>query len=397
MPITKDLAMLGRVGIQIGETIGDYMVEAMLGRGGMGCVYRVRNLISDRHDALKVLVSDIDSSPQIAERFLREIKVQASLSHPNIAALHTALRHQNQLLMVMEYVDGHTLDEKLRFGLPLGAEAVAWTIQLLSALDYAHARGIVHRDIKPANIIISRSGLVKLLDFGIASRQDGELRLTAAGTPIGTLYYMSPEQIRTKPLDGRADIYSTGILLYEALAGRRPIDGEDAYTVMQAHLGYRPVAPHLLNTSIPLPLSNAIMKAIEKDPADRFQSAGEFQASLSEALRIMRSQAQTVALTPPPPPPPVHERQSAPQPVALPVPPSNPVAYPNQTPVPDGWDPQVLEQARQNLAQFIGPMAKVLIKRALKDANTISKLYDLLAAEIADEKDRKKFLSLRPR
>ena len=126
-------AILKSVGIEIGDTLGEYMVEAMLGQGGMGSVYRVRNLISDRRDALKVLLSDITAHPQLAERFLREIKVQASLSHPNIAALHTALRHGNQLLMIMEFVDGDTLETRMRSGAPLGNDAVEWTIQLLSA------------------------------------------------------------------------------------------------------------------------------------------------------------------------------------------------------------------------------------------------------------------------
>ena len=371
--------MLERVGIQVGDTLGEYVVEAMLGQGGMGCVYRVRNMISDRQDALKVLMSDINSRPQIAERFLREIKVQASLSHPNIASLHTALRFDNQLLMVMEFVDGQTLDEKMRPGIPLGPQAVDWTIQLLGALEYAHQRGIVHRDIKPANVMISRNGAVKLLDFGIASRQDAEFRLTGTGTPIGTLYYMSPEQIRTLNLDGRSDIYSTGVLLYEALTARRPVDGQNAFECMQAHLKVVPPSPMVVNPSIPAALSNAIMQALEKDPARRFQSAADFQSALSAVMRGMHSQALTGAM------PPVEARPPSAQ----------HTTNPNTTPVPDGWDPKVLEQARQDLAQFIGPMAKVLVKRALRDAPTLARLYELLSLEIADEKDRKKFLSLR--
>jgi eukaryotic-like serine/threonine-protein kinase len=371
--------MLERVGIQIGDTLGEYVVEAMLGQGGMGSVYRVRNLISDRHDALKVLMSDITAHPHVAERFLREIKVQASLSHPNIASLHTALRYDNQLLMVMEFVDGQTLDEKLRPGIPLGPLAVEWTIQLLGALEYAHQRGIVHRDIKPANVMISHHGAVKLLDFGIASRQDAEFRLTGTGTPIGTLYYMSPEQIRTLPLDGRADIYSTGVLLYEALTARRPVNGDNAFDCMQAHLKVPPVPPHLVNPSIPPALSAIIMRALEKEPARRFQSAAEFQSALTAIMR--GTQTQTQALTNAMPPPETR-------------PPAPLTPNPSTTPVPEGWDPKVLEQARQDLAQFIGPMAKVLVKRALKDAPTVTKLYEALALEIADEKDRKKFLSL---
>jgi serine/threonine-protein kinase len=373
------------VGIQIGESIGGYVVEAMLGQGGMGSVYRVRNLITDRHDALKVLVSDVNAMPHVVERFMREIKVQASLSHPNIASLHTALRHGNQLLMVMELVEGHTLEERMRPGVPLGPTAVAWIVQLLSALNYAHARGIVHRDIKPANIMISHTGLVKLLDFGIASRGDVEMRLTATGAPIGTLYYMSPEQIRTLPIDGRSDIYSTGVVLYEALTGRRPIEGDNAYDCMQAHLNKKPVSPYAINQSIPPALSNAVMQALEKDPSRRFQSAADFENVLSGVLRTLHSISLTASMVMPQTPP-VADRI-----------PSRTTANRSVTPVPEGWDPMVIEKARQDLAQFIGPMAKVLVKSALREANTVGKLYELLALEIADEKDRKKFLALRPR
>ena len=369
--------MLERVGIEIGDTVGEYVVEAMLGQGGMGSVYRVRNLISDRHEALKVLISDITARPQIAERFLREIKVQASLSHPNIASLHTALRYENQLLMVMEFIDGETLETKMRPGIPLGNESVEWIIQLLSALEYAHLRGIVHRDIKPANVMITHTGTVKLLDFGIASRQDADFRLTATGTPIGTVYYMSPEQIRAQALDGRSDIYSTGILLYEALTARRPIDGPNAFICMQAHLSTVPVLPNAVNSRIPAALSSAIMQAIEKDPARRFQSAVEFQFVLTAALRGMLVQTSTGAMPLPPP-----EFRL-------------PTASPTHTPIPEGWDPKILEQARQDLAQFIGPMAKVLVKRAVQHAPTVKALYELLSHEIAEEKDRQKFLSLR--
>src|SRR5690348_15977157 len=181
--------------IEVGSTIGDYEVVAILGAGGMGKVYKVRNVISDRIEAMKVLLPDLATQPELADRFLREIKVQASLEHPNIAALHTAVRVDNQLLMLMEFVDGVTVEQKLKDGpLPV-AQAVDYIMQVLSALDYAHAHGVVHRDIKPANMMLTPSGTVKLMDFGIA-KASTDHKLTMTGTTMGSLDYMSPEQIQ---------------------------------------------------------------------------------------------------------------------------------------------------------------------------------------------------------
>ena len=144
--------------LEIGSTVGDYQVVGILGAGGMGQVYKVRNVISDRVEAMKVLLPDLVNQPDLADRFLREIKVQASLEHPNIAALHTAVRQENQLLMLMEFVEGVTLDQKLKDGPLPAAEAVNYIMQVLAALEYAHARGVVHRDIKPANMMLTPGG-----------------------------------------------------------------------------------------------------------------------------------------------------------------------------------------------------------------------------------------------
>ncbi len=153
---------------EVGSRVGDYEVLQVLGAGGMGCVYKVRNVISDRVEAMKVLLPDLERDPDLANRFMREIKVQASLVHPNIAALHTALRIDNQLLMLMEYVEGVTLENRMESGAVPIDQAVDYIAQVLSALSYAHGRGVVHRDIKPANMMITPGGVVKLMDFGIA-------------------------------------------------------------------------------------------------------------------------------------------------------------------------------------------------------------------------------------
>lgn len=353
----------------------------------MGSVYRVRNLISDREEALKVLIADVAGNSHLTERFYREIKVQASLSHPHIAGLHTAFRHQNQLLMVMELIDGETLEQKMQRRPLAFRETVIWTMQLLSALDYSHRLGVVHRDIKPANIMVNRAGAVKLLDFGIAARNTGEMRLTASGTPIGTVRYMSPEQIQAQQVDGRSDLYSTGIVLYEALTGRRPFDADNAFVCMQAHLTQVPDAPHLLNPDIPLDLSRITMKALEKDAASRFESAYHFGAALAPLFHHYSGTATATGSSPGTGP--------APSPSPSPSPKSDPaVRTVEPTPQPAGWDPAVLEKARQDLAQFIGPMARVLVKRTAPKVDSPRKLYETLALEISDEADRKRFLAL---
>jgi len=206
------------------KRIGDYEVLAEIGRGGMGKVFRVRNVLSDRIDAMKVLLPDLVESQELAARFLREIKVLAALNHPHIAALRTALTADNQLVMIMEYVEGQSLAQRLRHGAIPTPQAIAYIDQVLDALDYAHKQHVVHRDIKPANMMVTPAGVVKLMDFGIA-RAKGDQTLTAVDTTTGSLGYMSPEQVHGKPTDGRSDLYSVGISLYEMVTGERPSVG----------------------------------------------------------------------------------------------------------------------------------------------------------------------------
>jgi len=266
----------------------------------MGPVYKVRNVISGRVEAMKVLLPDLEGDAELADRFVREIKVQASLDHPNIAALHTALRLDNQLLMLMEYVEGVTIEAVLRSGhLPID-KAIDYTAQVLSALSYAHARGVVHRDLKPANMMITPSGVVKLMDFGIA-KMAADRKLTQAGSTVGSLYYMSPEQVKgAVDLDPRSDLYSLGVALYEMVTGARPFQGDSESSIMAAHLETNPPPPIQLDPNLPPALNEIILMALEKDPAQRFQSADAFRA----ALLSVRGPVPTVAapvVAPPPP------------------------------------------------------------------------------------------------
>jgi serine/threonine-protein kinase len=265
---------------EIGTVIGDYQIVGILGAGGMGKVYKVRNTISDRIEAMKILLPNLDADQELAERFLREIKVQASLDHPNIAALRTAQRVGNQLIMIMEYIEGSTLEAIMRERRIAVKDCVDYMSQVLSALAYAHGHGIVHRDIKPANMMLTPAGVIKLMDFGIA-KVSMDHRLTQTGKTVGSLFYMSPEQIRGDVnLDPRSDLYSLGISFYEMVTGRRPFEGESDYSIMAAHLQQAPQPPIQLDPSLPSALNDVILISIAKDPGQRFQTADAFRGAL---------------------------------------------------------------------------------------------------------------------
>ena len=284
----------------VGQHIGDYEILSILGVGGMGKVYKVRNVISDRVEAMKILLPDLSSNQGLAERFLREIRLLAALNHPNIAALRTALTHENQLVMVMEFVEGETLANRLARAPLSTAEAVNYADQVLAALSYAHKQNIIHRDIKPANMMLTPEGVVKLMDFGIArSSTDGSL--TSTGTTLGSLNYMPPEQVRGEAADARSDIYSFGVSLYEMLTGKLPFRGDSQYSLMTAHLNQEPPAPITLRSDLPPELNEIILMSIAKDPANRFQSADAFRAALkSVPVSTLPAAGTTVTPTPRP-------------------------------------------------------------------------------------------------
>lgn len=328
----------------------------------MGTVYRVRHKISDREEAMKVVLPDLRNSSELGERFLREIKIQASLSHPNIASLYTAQRLGDQFLMFMELVEGTSLHDRLQEGSIELGEAVSYISQILSALAYAHERGVIHRDIKPRNILITRSKMVKLTDFGIA-RAAGEKSLTRTGAAVGSLYYMSPEQVKGGHGDARSDIYSTGVLLYEITVGKRPFDADSDFGIMAAHIHQKPAPPIELRPDLPVRISRAIMTALEKDPANRYQTAQEFRDALEKS-----NETRTVVFG------------------------ASTVSRPAVNGV---WDPVFLDKVRQEYAIYIGPMARLLVTRMAKQAQTVDELYAMLAAEIPSDANRAKFLATR--
>ncbi len=394
---------------EIGDIIGDYEIIDLLGRGGMGSVFRVRNVISHRAEAMKILLPDLRDAPDLADRFAREIRVQASLIHPNIAALHTAVKIDNQLVMLMELVEGASLEEKLCLGEISMWDGVECINQVLAALSYAHQRGVVHRDIKPANIMITPEGVTKLMDFGIASTRDPGRKLTAAGTRIGSLYYMSPELVRTDAPDGRSDIYAVGVTLYEIITGQRPISGSSDFAIMRAHLEVRPIPPMEVNDRIPKGLSDIVMRSLEKNPDERFQTADEFLSALQGRPASSHASASAHPSTAPPQnrtviaSSPVSPVPSTPRPFSTTVQPvpvaPRPLSPSPLSPPPTGtnWDPTVLEKVKKQLGLYVGPMARVLVNRAAKNTQSLDQLYEILSAEIASPEDRQKFLSSRPR
>ncbi len=366
-----------------GQNVGDYEVLTPLGHGGIGEVYKVRHVISQRTEALKLLRSDRDGV-ELSERFLREIRVLASLSHPHIAQLHTAFQLRDQVAMVMEYVEGQDLQMKMRSPWPRRpVEGIDYVRQVLAALEYAHAQGVIHRDIKPSNIVITPNGEAKLLDFGLAF-STADASSTRPGHVLGTLHYMSPEQVRGERVDARADLYATGAMLYEILTGRTPYSGTD-YEIMRGHVNTAPRPPAEVNPALPLTLCATIMKAMEKDPAMRYQTAAEFAAELSD---FSYEEAQTIA------------QLSIVAPTIPSLTPSGKPASGSGTPRPSSdakrpsnIQPSELDSVSRELAAFIGPIAKLVVKRAADRCSSVDELYAVVAGEIDTEKDRARFLA----
>jgi len=267
------------------QQIGDYVILRELGHGGMGKVYQVRNVLSDRIEAMKVVLPDLAGRSEFVSRFMREIKVLASLEHPNIAALRTAFTSGDQFVMIMEYVEGVTLGDRLEQGAISPADAINYIDQVLSALSYAHSKHIIHRDIKPANMMLTPQGVVKLMDFGLA-RSAGEVGLTMTGSTVGSLDYLSPEQVQSQPTDERSDLYSVGVSLYQLVTHQRMFSVTSSYSIMEAHVKETPRSPIELIPSLPKAVSDLIMMAVAKDPAQRFQTADAFRGALSQVKAL---------------------------------------------------------------------------------------------------------------
>jgi serine/threonine protein kinase len=264
----------------VGTRIEHYEIIERLGQGGMGAVYRATDTLLEREVALKLLRPEYAADPLFAERFRAEAVTLAKLSHPNIATLFGFGRDPAQLYMIMELATGETLGTLLkRTGALSWERAILLTGQMLDALQYAHERGVVHRDIKPSNLMVGDDDHLKLMDFGIA-RLMGTTRVTQMGFTVGTLEYMAPEQIRGEDVDGRADIYATGVVLYEMVTGQLPFKSSREQALMFAHLQQEVVPPRTHRPNLPWHLSDVIVRALAKAPGDRYSSAREFSDAL---------------------------------------------------------------------------------------------------------------------
>ncbi|HWE57047.1 MAG TPA: Stk1 family PASTA domain-containing Ser/Thr kinase [Acidimicrobiales bacterium] len=257
-----------------------YEMVRHIARGGMAQVYLAKDLLLDRPVALKVLFPELSVDQSFVERFRREAKAAANLSHPNIVSVYDWGQGDSTYYIVMEYVDGPTLSSMLKQG-PLQPErAAAIAASVAAALDFAHRRGVIHRDVKPGNVLIDDRAQVKVADFGIARAVGTSEDLTQTGSVMGTATYFSPEQAQGFPVDPRSDVYSLGVVLYEMATGRPPFTGDNPVSIAYKHVKEAPPRPTTLNQELPAPLEAIILKAMSKEPADRYQSAEDMRADL---------------------------------------------------------------------------------------------------------------------
>ena len=261
----------------INRSLGQYQIIEPIRQGGMSVVYKAYQESLDRYVAIKVLSHHSD--PQFAARFKREARAIAQLQHPNILPIYDSNEQDGILYLVMQYIEnGTTLGDQLDEPIETG-RALRLVGKVLDALSYAHERGIIHRDIKPANVLLPAPDWPMLADFGIVKLRDDNQKLTTPGLVIGTAAYMAPEQASGRPVDARTDLYATGVVLYELVTGRVPFDASTPMEMLAKHAYEPPLPPRSVIPSIPIEVETLLLRALEKDPAARYQSAADMSAA----------------------------------------------------------------------------------------------------------------------
>jgi serine/threonine-protein kinase len=369
--------------------LGKYEILETLGKGAMGVVYKGFDPHILRPVALKTIRSDrlSDDAEDSFARFGNEAKAAGRLSHPGIVAVYEYGEEGSVAYIAMEYVEGYTLGEyfsrRLQFSLE---DTISIMVQLLDAIGHAHELGVVHRDIKPGNIILTRAGRVKVTDFGIAHIQSSEL--TQIGMIMGTPYYMAPEQYLGVPVDGRADLYAAGVLLFYLLTGQKPFDGSReqlAYSVCNVPAP-RPsmVAPG----RAPSRFDVVVETALAKKPEERYPTAHAFKEALLAAYSAPVAAAVSKEMRIIVSGPGRAEANEQPKPKAD----SGSSFLGSDSALPTGWDPALLKALEQQLAVTVGPFARLMVKKAAKSATDLESLYSRLAEEIEDSEERRTFL-----
>lgn len=349
------------------ERIGRYVIEAVLGRGAMGVIYRAHDPEIDRRVAIKLIRADLLAGEDRAEfvaRFRREAQAAGRCSHPNIVAVYDFALHEGNPFLAMEFVDGVTLSQVIAEARGGGGgialeTAVGFVQQVLAALDAAHRLGIVHRDVKPANVMLAGDGCVKVADFGIS--RIGSSSLTQDGAMVGTPSYMSPEQCRGEVVDARSDLFSVGVVMFELLSGEKPFKGANAVEVLGKLLHQEAPDLGLAAPFVPAEVRAVVRRSLAKDKAGRFGSAAAMGAALTAAMAA--GSDSTVIVGSP----------GAPGAAAV------------------GFEPAMIERLERRLALYVGPIARHLMRTASRSSDGVEQLCATLAASIEGPVERTRF------